>query len=268
MAEARPPVPVITISNVDVWYDTQGEILKAVRDASFSVQRGEFFGLVGGSGSGKSTLLRAMAGLWQRFSGTLLLEGHHLQPQTAPPKAFHRAVQMVFQDPYGALNPRHTVDRTLADGLVLHGFTDIETRIRRLLDQVGLGPAFRFRFPHELSGGQRQRVAIARALALEPRILLLDEPTSALDASVQAEILNLLSAIRRDTGLTAVLVTHDLGVVSHLCDRAAVMHRGEIVDMCAVGDLTRRPEQRHEYTLRLMQASAVVPQSAGDGTGR
>jgi peptide/nickel transport system ATP-binding protein len=261
LAEIATPEPVISVSDVDVWYDTQGEILRAVRAASFTVQRGEFFGLVGGSGSGKSTLLRAMAGLWQRFSGTLLLEGHQLQPQTAPPKAFHRVVQMVFQDPYGALNPRYTVDRVLADGLVLHGFPDVEPRIRRLLDQVGLGPAFRFRFPHELSGGQRQRVAIARALALEPRILLLDEPTSALDASVQAEILNLLSAIRRDTGLTAVLVTHDLGVVSHLCDRVAVMQRGEIVDMCAVGDLGQQPEQRHAYTLMLMQASAAVPVS-------
>ena len=127
-------------------------------------------------------------------------------------------------------------------------------RIVRLLDQVGLGPAFRFRYPHELSGGQRQRVAIARALALEPEILLLDEPTSALDASVQAEILNLLSAIRRETGLTALLVTHDLGVVAHLCDRVAVMQKGQIVENCAVEAL-ETPQERHPYTRLLIEAA-------------
>ncbi len=217
---------------------------------------GRFLRLVGGSGSGKSTLLRVLAGLSPHFSGRVeVVAGFPLSPGQGRLALFHRKAQMVFQDPFASLNPRHTVDRSIADGLVLHGFPDIDARIRRLLDQVGLGPAFRFRYPHELSGGQRQRVAIARALALEPEILLLDEPTSALDASVQAEILNLLSAIRRDTGLTALLVTHDLGIVAHLCDEVAVMRQGEIVDRCAVEALGK-PEGRHAYTRLLMDAAS------------
>jgi peptide/nickel transport system ATP-binding protein len=150
--------------------------------------------------------------------------------------------------------PRHTVDRTLADALMLHGFDAVDHRIGRLLDQVGLGANHRFRYPHELSGGQRQRVAIARALALEPEVLLLDEPTSALDASVQAEILNLLADIRRDRGLTALLVTHDFGVVGHLCDSVSVMQRGEIVDAFPVEELAR-PAGRHPYTRELLAAA-------------
>jgi peptide/nickel transport system ATP-binding protein len=137
---------------------------------------------------------------------------------------------------------------------MLHGFDGVDARIPRLLDQVGLGRTFRFRYPHELSGGQRQRVAIARALALEPEILLLDEPTSALDASVQAEILNLLAAIRRESGLTALLVSHDLSVVAHLCDRFAVMQKGALVEECAVAAL-EAPAERHPYTRQLIEAA-------------
>ena len=221
--------PAVTVDAVDVWYTGRSGRFQAVTGARFEVAEGTVFGLVGGSGSGKSSLLRAMAGLWSGFSGRLVVGGHTLEPGQRPPRAFHAAVQMVFQDPFASLNPRHTVDRAIADGMLLHGFADVDARIPRLLEQVGLGPSFRFRYPHELSGGQRQRVAIARALGVEPRILLLDEPTSALDASVQAEILNLLVAIRRDRGLTIVLVTHDLGVVEHMSDRIAVMHRGRIV---------------------------------------
>ncbi len=247
--------PAIAAEGLDVWHETRDGRFQAVTGATLAVVSGAFFGLVGGSGSGKSTLLRVLAGLSPHFSGRVEVAGFTLSPGHRPPRSFHRKAQMVFQDPFASLNPRHTVDRSIADGLVLHGFPDIDARIRRLLDQVGLGPAFRFRYPHELSGGQRQRVAIARALALEPEILLLDEPTSALDASVQAEILNLLSAIRRDTGLTALLVTHDLGIVAHLCDEVAVMRQGEIVDRCAVEALGK-PEGRHAYTRLLMDAAS------------
>ncbi|MHB2170034.1 ABC transporter ATP-binding protein [Alsobacter sp. R-9] len=221
--------PAITVENVDVWYTGREGRFQAVAGAGFDVEAGSVFGLVGGSGSGKSTLLRTLAGLWSGFSGRVRIAGYDLVPGRRPPRSFHASTQMVFQDPFASLNPRHTVDRTLADAMLLHGFGDIDVRVPRLLDQVGLGPAFRFRYPHELSGGQRQRVAIARALAVEPAILLLDEPTSALDTSVQAEILNLLVAIRRDRGLTIVLVTHDLGVVEHMSDRIAVMRKGRIV---------------------------------------
>ena len=170
---------------------------RALKGVSLEVQSGESFGLVGESGSGKSTLLRAIAGLAPVASA-------RRSRSTARPlgarrdKAFYREVQMVFQDPYGSLHPRQTVDRLLQEPLAIHGFADGERRIQRALDEVGLGTGFRFRYPHQLSGGQRQRVAIARALILEPSILLLDEPTSALDASVQAEVLNLLEEIRRD----------------------------------------------------------------------
>jgi peptide/nickel transport system ATP-binding protein len=246
--------PIIRVAKLDVWHGDGEARRTAVTGASLSVPRGVVHGLVGGSGSGKSTILRVLAGLSARFSGKAMVAGFTLQPGLRQPKAFHRKAQMVFQDPFGSLNPRHTVDRTLADALMLHGFDAVDHRIGRLLDQVGLGANHRFRYPHELSGGQRQRVAIARALALEPEVLLLDEPTSALDASVQAEILNLLADIRRDRGLTALLVTHDFGVVGHLCDSVSVMQRGEIVDAFPVEELAR-PAGRHPYTRELLAAA-------------
>jgi peptide/nickel transport system ATP-binding protein len=144
---------------------------------------------------------------------------------------------MVFQDPYGSLHPRQTVDRQLLEPLVIHGIDEQERRIRTALDEVGLGSGFRFRYPHQLSGGQRQRVAIARALILEPSILLLDEPTSALDASVQAEVLNLLEQVGRERGLTFVMVSHDLGVITHMCARLAVMQNGRVVERLSAADL-------------------------------
>ncbi|MEM7505587.1 MAG: ABC transporter ATP-binding protein [Pseudomonadota bacterium] len=204
----------------------------AVRDASFAVAEGDAFGLVGESGSGKSTILRAIAGLVADWSGEIAIDGKKLGRKREA--GFFRNVQMVFQDPYASLHPRHTVDRTLSEPLILHRFDRVEARIEAALEQVGLGPSFRFRYPHQLSGGQRQRVAIARALMLEPKILLLDEPTSALDVSVQAEVLNLLSDLRRERGLTYLLVSHDLPVVAHMCERIAVMQGGEIVEELAV----------------------------------
>ncbi|MCA0399905.1 MAG: ABC transporter ATP-binding protein [Proteobacteria bacterium] len=253
MAEQSGEI-VITAENLDVWYEGREGRFRAVTGATLKVEKGAFFGLVGGSGSGKSTVLRVLAGLSPHFAGLVEVGGFRLRPEVTPSRAFRRKAQMVFQDPFASLNPRHTIDRAIGDGLVLHGFSDVDARILRLLDQVGLGKNFRFRYPHELSGGQRQRVAIARALALEPEILLLDEPTSALDASVQAEILNLLSTIRRDTGLTALLVTHDLGVVAHLCDRVSVMQKGAIIEEFGIEALAR-PAERKAYTQDLIAAA-------------
>jgi len=226
----------------------------AVADTSFCALPGDSFGIVGESGSGKSTVLRAICGLAPKESGTVRLTG---ASATGAPgsKAFRRQVQMVFQDPYGSLHPRQTVDRLLAEPLAIHGMPDAEDRIERALDEVGLGQGFRFRYPHQLSGGQRQRIAIARALILEPQILLLDEPTSALDASVQAEILNLLEALRRQRNLTFIMVSHDLAVVTHLCDRLMVMQRGQTVELLAASDLAAR-RVAEPYTRSLMQASA------------
>ena len=223
---------------------------------SFHVAPGTSFGIVGESGSGKSTVLRAICGLGPRQSGTVRLlggDGGHAPGSKA--ERFSRKVQMVFQDPYGSLHPRQTVDRLLAEPLAIHGFKDAETRIQRALDEVGLGTGFRFRYPHQLSGGQRQRIAIARALILEPRILLLDEPTSALDASVQAEVLNLLEDLRRRRNLTFIMVSHDLAVVTHLCERLMVMQRGRTVELLASSDLAAR-RVTEPYTLSLTQASA------------
>jgi peptide/nickel transport system ATP-binding protein len=224
----------------------------AVREASFTVAPGESFGLVGESGSGKSTVLRAIAGLVGHAEGAIALDGKAVtQPRG---RAFHKAVQMVFQDPYGSLHPRHTVDRILSEPAIIHGLPDVERRVDALLKDVGLGPSFRFRFPHQLSGGQRQRVAIARAIMPEPKVLLLDEPTSALDVSVQAEVLNLLQRLKRERGLTFILVSHNLAVVAHMCDRMAVMNRGRIVEMVTSDEL-RQGQAREPYTRQLLTAS-------------
>jgi peptide/nickel transport system ATP-binding protein len=225
---------------------------RAVDGVSFAVSGGDAYGIVGESGSGKSTILRALSGLNRRWSGRMTIDGEpQAQRRTA---AFHRRLQMVFQDPYASLHPRQTVDRALSEPLRIHGLGDHERRIARILVEVGLGPEHRFRYPHQLSGGQRQRVAIARTLILEPRILLLDEPTSALDVSVQAEILNLLQRLRQEHALTYVLVSHNLAVVSHLCERIAVMNRGRFIEELDRDALAAR-RAREPYTAQLLAAS-------------
>lgn len=242
----------VSIENLDVWFGPQGQQSYAVRDVSFDVKEGESFGLVGESGSGKSTILRAISGLVPTWSGQMTVAGERLGKTRS--RTFYRKVQMVFQDPYASLHPRQTVDRMLSEPMKLHGFSDVDQRIVRLLDSVGLGPGFRFRYPHQMSGGQRQRVAIARALAPEPSILLLDEPTSALDVSVQAEILNLLVDLRSERHLTYLMVSHDLGVVGHLCERIAVMQEGRFVETLGVEQM-RKLEAKADYTNHLLQSS-------------
>jgi len=234
---------------------------RAVDDVSFHVDEGESFGLVGESGSGKSTVLRAISGLNRNWSGDIEVAGTRLGRKIA--KSYHKLVQMVFQDPYGSLHPRHTVDRILGEPIAIHSLGNAEERTLRVLDEVGLGPEFRFRFPHQLSGGQRQRVAIARALILEPRVLLLDEPTSALDVSIQAEVLNLLSRLRREHDLTYILVSHNLAVVSHMCGRLAVMNRGNVVEELRAERL-KDGTPEHPYTRQLLTASLGYDRSAVD----
>ena len=245
----------------------------AVADTSFRVEAGDSFGIVGESGSGKSTVLRAICGLAPKQSGKVQLVASsdnqpssvRAEPVEALPqpssKPFRRLVQMVFQDPYGSLHPRQTVDRILAEPLAIHGIDDAEARIERALDEVGMGTGFRFRYPHQLSGGQRQRVAIARALILEPQILLLDEPTSALDASVQAEVLNLLEDLRKQRGLTFIMVSHDLAVVTHMCERLMVMQRGKTVELLSATDLAAS-KVTDDYTRNLMVASTGFKREA------
>jgi peptide/nickel transport system ATP-binding protein len=245
----------LEIDGLNVWFGASRDRVDAVKQASFTVAAGESFGLVGESGSGKSTILRAITGLAPTWSGRITVEGKEVHGKTRD-RAFYKTVQMVFQDPYASLHPRHTVDQVLSETLHLHGMADIDARVERLLSDVGLGGRFRFRYPHQLSGGQRQRVAIARALAGEPDILLLDEPTSALDVSVQAEILNLLTDLREARGLTYLMVSHDLPVIGHMCDRLAVMKDGEIVEVMAADDL-RHGTATHPYSRSLLVASAA-----------
>ncbi|BBV66242.1 ABC transporter ATP-binding protein [Kluyvera ascorbata] len=200
----------------------------AVSAASFHVNAGETFSLIGESGCGKSTILRVIAGLQREWGGYVSLFDKNIAPGARFQGDLRRNVQMVFQDPYASLHPNHTLWRTLAEPLRIHGEADIESRVQTALEQVGLPADAASRYPHQLSGGQRQRVAIARALLLRPKILLLDEPTSALDMSVQAEILNLLNRLKQDHGMTYLLVSHDADVIAHMSDRAAFMAGGVI----------------------------------------
>ncbi len=249
---------MLSVEALDVTFRRGDDTVRAVRGVSFDVAEGESFGIVGESGSGKSTVLRAICGLAPTSGGLIRLRDETLRtPRSA---AFYREVQMVFQDPYASLHPRHTIDKVLSEPLAIHGFDRREERIEQALSDVGLGPDFRFRYPHQLSGGQRQRVAVARALILEPEMLLLDEPTSALDASIQAEVLNLLDRLRTERGLTYVMVSHDLAVVAHMCDRLVVMQHG-----LAVEELTREALAAHrattDYTKKLLSASEGYTQA-------
>ncbi|WP_373086240.1 ABC transporter ATP-binding protein [Sneathiella sp.] len=242
----------INIDKLNVWFGDGIDRVDAVREATVKVSKGESFGLVGESGSGKSTILRALTGLVPTWSGSMEAAGETLGKKRS--RHFYKKVQMVFQDPYASLHPRHPVDQVLSETLRLHGFTNIDARISKLLDEVGLGQSFRFRYPHQLSGGQRQRVAIARALAPQPEILLLDEPTSALDVSVQAEILNLLTDLQTEHGLTYLMVSHDLAVVGHICSRIAVMQQGRIVEIMSIEEM-RALQPKHPYSKHLLEAS-------------
>jgi peptide/nickel transport system ATP-binding protein len=245
--------PALDISGLNIAFGPEGRRTVAARNISFAVAEGEAFGLVGESGSGKSTVLNAIAGLIPAYQGTIRLDGVPLSPKRS--LAQRRLVQMVFQDPYGSLHPRHTVDKSLSDPAVIHGLDRIEARVERALADVGLRPEHRFRYPHELSGGQRQRVAVARALILEPRFLLLDEPTSALDVSVQAEVLNLLRRLRRERGFTSIMVSHNLAVVSYMCDRIAVMSGGSMLEIGSSRDLAEG-RFTHPYSRQLLRASS------------
>ncbi len=245
--------PMLETNDLCVTFAPKGRKVEAVKQVSFSVKKGEAYGLVGESGSGKSTVLRAVAGLVTEVTGgTIAVAGKEQGKKRSA--EFHRRVQMVFQDPYGSLHPRNTVDETLREPLRINHIGDADALILRTLEDVGLDRSYQFRYPHQLSGGQRQRVAIARAIILKPEILLLDEPTSALDVSVQAEILNLLQRLRAELGLTMILVSHNLAVVSHLCERMSVMSQGKVVEELTVEQL-RNETVKDPYTAELLNAA-------------
>ena len=255
---------MIRIEGLNVVFGRGVKRFHAVRDVSFSVERGQSFGLVGESGSGKTTVLRALGGLVDRIaqvSGAMAVDREMLTGKRS--RAFRRRVQMVFQDPYGSLHPRHTIDAILSEPARVHKLDRIKERVVTALEEVGLDASFRFRYPHQISGGQRQRVSVARALIIEPDIVLLDEPTSALDVSVQAEVLNLLMRLKREHGLTYVLVSHNLAVVAHMCESLAVMKDGKVVETLTVDQLrSHRPAQ--PYTRQLLTASLGYDREAID----
>ncbi|KAB0458085.1 MULTISPECIES: ABC transporter ATP-binding protein [Agrobacterium tumefaciens complex] len=226
---------MITVDKLDVVYGEKEKRNHVVRGVSLTVNNGETLGIVGESGCGKSTLLRSLAGLEAGWTGSISFNGKPVGKTRSRDEL--KLAQMVFQDPYGSLHPRHRIGRALAEPIRAMGLGDGWSKVPAALQQVGLPAHFAERFPHELSGGQRQRVAIARALILEPPILLLDEPTSALDVSIQAEILNLLADQREERDLTFVLVSHDLAVIAHMCDRVLVMQNGVFVDELTKADL-------------------------------
>ena len=255
---------MIEIRDLNVVFGHGRQAFHAVRDVSLAVEAGQSYGLVGESGSGKTTVLRALAGLLDRVAhvgGEMTVAGETLGRQRS--KAFRRRVQMVFQDPYGSLHPRHTVDTILSEPARVHGLDRIEQRVVAALEEVGLNASFRFRYPHQISGGQRQRVSVARALITDPDIVLLDEPTSALDVSVQAEVLNLLMRLKREHGLTYVLVSHNLAVVAHMCEELAVMQNGAIVERLSVQQLREHRSER-PYTQQLLTASLGYDRDAID----
>jgi oligopeptide/dipeptide ABC transporter ATP-binding protein len=237
----------------------QHVMVHAVDDVSFEIYRGETLGLVGESGSGKSTVARCVSRLYDLTSGRVVFDGHDISTLSRKSlRAFRPRMQIVFQDPYGSLNPRRRVGATIAEPLVVHHVAEGEAlrrRVEQLMAQVGLNPEHFNRFPAQFSGGQRQRIGVARALALQPEFVVCDEPVSALDISIRAQIVNLLADLQDELGLTYLFISHDLSVVRHVSDRIAVMYLGKIVELAPKAELFERP--RHPYTSALLQAAPI-----------
>ena len=235
------------------------EAVHAVDDVSFTIRRGETLGLVGESGCGKSTLARLVTGLQPVTSGTVVFDGQEItRLSRAQLRAVRRDVQMIFQDPYGSLNPRRRVGSIIGDPYAIHDESrgdERKRKVQELMEVVGLNPEHYNRFPAEFSGGQRQRIGIARALALKPKLLVCDEPVSALDVSIQAQIINLLADLQHDFGLTYLFIAHDLSVVRQVSTRVAVMYLGKIVELADADELYERP--RHPYTAALLSAAPI-----------
>ena len=258
---ASKTAPLLQLVDLAVHFPgkTKDRPVRAVDGVNLELYRGETLGLVGESGCGKSTTARAIIGLVEPYAGSVQMEGQEVtRLRGRKRKAFLRQLQMVFQDPYASLDPRQTVGEILAEPIEIHGLSrgkDKKLRTIELMLQVGLDPTFLNRYPHEFSGGQRQRIGIARALALEPEVLLLDEPVSALDVSIQAQVLNLLSDLKEELGLSYLFIAHDLAVVRHLSDRVAVMYLGRIVEIGTREQIFENP--LHPYTQALLSAVPV-----------
>jgi oligopeptide transport system ATP-binding protein len=262
-------MPLLEVKNLRTWFPVTGGVLrrhiddvKAVDDVSFTIEPGTTVGLVGESGSGKSTIGKTILKLVTATSGQILFDGRDILPMSESEfRPLRREIQMIFQDPFGSLNPRHTIFQIVGEALEIHFPTmkggERRDRVTELMKQVGLKPEMMERYPHEFSGGQRQRIGIARALAVKPKFIVCDEPVSALDVSVQAQIVNLLQDLQAELGLTYLFIAHDLAVVEHMSDHVLVMYRGKIVESASADAIYEAPQ--HEYTKKLL---AAVPKFA------
>jgi len=261
--------PLLQVRNLKTWFPVYGGVMrrhvddvKAVDDVSFTVEAGTTVGLVGESGSGKTTIGRTILKLAPATAGQILFDGRDILPMSEREfRPLRRDIQMIFQDPFGSLNPRMPIGSIVGEALEIHFRTmtknERRDRVAELLRQVGLKPEMITRYPHEFSGGQRQRIGIARALAVKPRFIVCDEPVSALDVSVQAQIVNLLQDLQEQLGLTYLFIAHDLAVVEHVSDHVLVMYRGKIVESASSDAIYENPQ--HDYTKKLL---AAVPRFA------
>ena len=262
-----PVEPLVAVDDLATHFPIRRGLLRrqvgavrAVDGVSFAIARGRTLGLVGESGCGKTTVGRSILRLVEPTGGRVIVAGHDVRTlRGSALRGLRRRMQIVFQDPYGSLNPRMTVRRILEEGLIIHRMGDTAARLERIrsaLDRTGMPAAALDRYPHEFSGGQRQRIAIARALVLEPEFVVLDEPISALDVSIQAQVLNLLVDLRERLGLTYLFISHDLAAVEYVADEVAVMYLGRIVERAAAADLRR--QALHPYTIALFSAVPSV----------
>jgi peptide/nickel transport system ATP-binding protein len=266
-APAGAGTPLVELENVRMWFPIKSGIVldrhvgdvKAVDGVSFTIGRGETVGLVGESGCGKSTLGRAILRLYRPTGGRIAFDGEDITNLSETDlRTVRGRMQMIFQDPYASLNPRHSIGRIVGEPLRVHETVsrgEVPARVRELLDVVGLPADAASRYPHEFSGGQRQRIGLARALALNPEFLVCDEPVSALDVSIQAQIVNLLERLQVEFGLTYLFIAHDLAVVRHISNRIVVMYLGKIVEVAPADDLYDNP--LHPYTLTLLSAIPI-----------
>jgi len=247
--------PLLDVRGLSVHFPSRRRVVRAVDDISFSVAPGEVLGLVGESGCGKSTVGRTLTQLERATAGEAFFEGRDILPMSRREfLPLRRHIQMIFQDPYASLNPRLKVEQTLAEPLFIHRLAtrraEARERIAETLELVGLGPEAMGRYPHEFSGGQRQRIGVARVMILKPKLVIADEAVSALDVSIQAQVLNLIKKLQRDSGVGMLFISHDLGVVRHISDRVAVMSDGKIVETGNKSQIFEAPE--HAYTRHLL----------------
>jgi oligopeptide transport system ATP-binding protein len=267
---------ILQIKNLSKDFEVKGKglrgkksVLHALKDISLDIREGEVLGIIGESGCGKSTLGRCLVGLHKPTGGDILFEGKSILNVSSKERfELCKNIQMVFQDPYSSLDPRHTAVDSVSEPMIVHktvkGRQELEKKVLELFQQVGLDIQHMNRYPHEFSGGQRQRLNVARAISIQPKVIVCDEPVSALDVSIQAQVINLLKGLQKKYHLTYVFISHDLSVVKYVSDRIAIMYLGQIVELCNGGDIYKNP--LHPYTKALL--SAIPPESPDDNKER